>query len=1315
MSDDLLKRVQILLEANTAKFESGMARAEKISTQSSKEMSKGLSSFKAEMKQTQTKVDEFSRTLSKQQAQVSAMARTYEMLQASIKTAFAGVSISEITARSDSYTELNNKLKLVVQSQSDVTKATQSTFDIAQKTGSAWGSAADVYSKFAANAEALAVSQNDIARLTETVAKATAMSGSSAAGAADALTQFGQALASGKLQAEEFNSMQDNAAGVLDAMAKGLGITRGQLRQMMLQGELTGSIIVESLLKAGKVVDEQYKKTDGTVSQSWTRLNDQITKYVGEAATASNSSKALAGAITGVAENFDKVVNGMIIGAAFYVGTYIPAVYGSVTAGYAKVKQLIEESAVQATAIKMEQAASAQAVLTAQITLANTQSTLALLQAEKALEVQRLKLQISDQGRAASITRMAELKSYEAVVTNNLRVQEDALTAARQRANAAQSLSLGVGRGLLGVLGGPVGLGLTVAGIAASYLLFSDNADTATASMDNQKKTVVELRNEFDKLTDSQKRSIIRDAQDKTNVAKDEYDEQYESLLRLRNAIGSTLFLRGEDVDKTQELFRQYERGRISAQALATGMNQLNSVSEQTKKKIDNQTNAVKASNDKYEENKKILDLYLGTAPKVSTANAKETSDWNQKSAAIASATQALAAYKLEAAKDMQKMHKEAEYRAQGLSETAIAGRIKVDELFNYKGSDTPAYREAIQIADQTTYAKEQQEKIEKKLTEQKDLQLKSQEKANAQALLGNKQAQNMLRVYESLTKAGFSDAQARYFTAEVGREGNYEDSKLFGSHKDRNNGYTNTGMLSWQKDRSKSLMTYLGTQGQLDDNGQILKTQDALDAQAKFLFNEVFNNKAYAKSRNALTNNASSFESLQQTVGQNYVGWDINGSKLSSKAVQSNKNRMNSYYSQVNGLLGSNPDQLLSNANEILSVQDSMVQAQIKLKVDQLEIQKSLYTDWQKLETDNTDRIKEIRDKFVSDPKERDKLLGLQQKAYSKDVENWFQSQVERESAEHKANDEIVKSRLEAWQKLQDAQNYIDGVQYDSANYLYRRDQPAMAEITDLQNQHLDDQNGLAKNYSQQRSGIFNTENDEGTRSQLLLAAHEQYLQAKAQLDEKYAQQEKDLRVSQLDMNLQYGEQIFGSMTQMLKDSGDEQSGIYKAMFATEKAFAIASAAVQIPDAMSKALNLPFPANLGAMGTVATLGAEIVSNISSVAGVFHGGVDYVPKETSYLLDEGERVLSPRQNKDLTGFLASRDSSSVQTNSANVNINHDPSLVVETNDDGMGNIDVYIRKVAGGMIRQSWSNLNNPNSRESKSMRQNYISGRKRS
>jgi len=73
-----------------------------------------------------------------------------------------------------------------------------------------------------------------------------------------------------------------------------------------------------------------------------------------------------------------------------------------------------------------------------------------------------------------------------------------------------------------------------------------------------------------------------------------------------------------------------------------------------------------------------------------------------------------------------------------------------------------------------------------------------------------------------------------------------------------------------------------------------------------------------------------------------------------------------------------------------------------------------------------------------------------------------------------------------------------------------------------------------------------------------------------------------------------------------------------------------------------------PEMAPIAAKGAVAaaTLGGGIAGAAGfALGGAFHGGMDYVPSETSYLLDKGERVLSPNQNSDLTSFLAGGGSS----------------------------------------------------------------------
>ncbi|WP_321282989.1 hypothetical protein [uncultured Vibrio sp.] len=104
----------------------------------------------------------------------------------------------------------------------------------------------------------------------------------------------------------------------------------------------------------------------------------------------------------------------------------------------------------------------------------------------------------------------------------------------------------------------------------------------------------------------------------------------------------------------------------------------------------------------------------------------------------------------------------------------------------------------------------------------------------------------------------------------------------------------------------------------------------------------------------------------------------------------------------------------------------------------------------------------------------------------------------------------------------------------------------------------------------------------------------------------------------------------LFGSMADVAGTFAGEQSGIFKAMFAASKAFAIAESIVKIQQGIASAAALPFPANIPAMASVAATTAGIVSTIQStqMKGMAHNGISSVPSEGTWLLDKGERVYT---------------------------------------------------------------------------------------
>ena len=112
----------------------------------------------------------------------------------------------------------------------------------------------------------------------------------------------------------------------------------------------------------------------------------------------------------------------------------------------------------------------------------------------------------------------------------------------------------------------------------------------------------------------------------------------------------------------------------------------------------------------------------------------------------------------------------------------------------------------------------------------------------------------------------------------------------------------------------------------------------------------------------------------------------------------------------------------------------------------------------------------------------------------------------------------------------------------------------------------------------------------------------------------------------------MQSAQNSFSSITDSMGAMFGEQSVMYKAAFVTQKAFALAQAAVQLPMAMAQALSSqPFPYNLAAMATVAGLMATITSSISSAAAVGFSSGGYTGSGGKYqpagIVHKGEYVF----------------------------------------------------------------------------------------
>ncbi|EPP9764658.1 transglycosylase SLT domain-containing protein, partial [Acinetobacter baumannii] len=265
--------------------------------------------------------------------------------------------------------------------------------------------------------------------------------------------------------------------------------------------------------------------------------------------------------------------------------------------------------------------------------------------------------------------------------------------------------------------------------------------------------------------------------------------------------------------------------------------------------------------------------------------------------------------------------------------------------------------------------------------------------------------------------------------------------------------------------------------------------------------------------------------------------------------------------------------------------------------------------------------------------------------------------------SLSKRVREEMAKSKDYAiFETLNQASDSVFQSGLISRQSMLEREDPINAQKWALQNQYSSDFSSLNQSYNDEVSGIKLIEN-ESERNAQLLAAREQFLKAKADLDKKYAQDEMDLNRSLYDSQLSQLSSLTGqlssywsNMTGIVKDAAGEQSGIYKAMYLAQQSFAIASATINAFQAYNQILASPWYLDVISKQTAATLvlgmGMANVGMIAgqTIAGMAHNGIDNIPREGTWLLDGGERVLNPQQNKDLTNYLNNRQNGSSEGN-----------------------------------------------------------------
>lgn len=161
-------------------------------------------------------------------------------------------------------------------------------YQAAQRSRGAYQETADMVAKLGTLAPDAFSSNKELVAFAEQINKQFALAGASGQGAQAALLQLTQAMSSGVLRGEELNSVLEQAPTIAQAIARYMGVTVGEMRELASEGKITAQVVKNALFDAAKDTNAAFDKIPLTFGQAWTMAGNAAVKAMEPAMTRLN-------------------------------------------------------------------------------------------------------------------------------------------------------------------------------------------------------------------------------------------------------------------------------------------------------------------------------------------------------------------------------------------------------------------------------------------------------------------------------------------------------------------------------------------------------------------------------------------------------------------------------------------------------------------------------------------------------------------------------------------------------------------------------------------------------------------------------------------------------------------------------------------------------------------------------------------------------------------------------------------------------------------------------------------------------------------
>ncbi|EPM7339154.1 tape measure protein [Enterobacter hormaechei] len=208
----------------------------------------------------------------------------------------------------DNMSQLNARIERLTGSAATASQTMQSLMRISSATGGSLQDTAKLWETLSTALRDTGATNGQVIQLTETLQKIGRIGGSSSEEMANALRQFGQSISSGTVRAEEFNSILEQMPELARQIAAGMGVSIGELRQLMLDGKLTAEDALNAIQKQTGSVNAEFEKLPRTLSQANTALTNSFLSMIDSVNQATGASAGLVAVIDSMTAALDRLV-----------------------------------------------------------------------------------------------------------------------------------------------------------------------------------------------------------------------------------------------------------------------------------------------------------------------------------------------------------------------------------------------------------------------------------------------------------------------------------------------------------------------------------------------------------------------------------------------------------------------------------------------------------------------------------------------------------------------------------------------------------------------------------------------------------------------------------------------------------------------------------------------------------------------------------------------------------------------------------------------------------------------------------------------